>query len=301
METAQFDPIAGKVDTLTPNVRRILAPNPSPMTYRGTNTYLVGQGSLAIIDPGPLDDAHLAAILDAVGENSVSHIIVTHSHLDHSPLARPLSDITKAPVLAFGDSATGRSAVMQRLATNGLAGGGEGVDTSFMPDVIVADGTSITGKDWNIEVIHTPGHMGNHIALALGDIIFTGDLVMGWASSLVSPPDGDLDDFLESCRTLHVRKPKILYPAHGAPITDPVARIEWLIAHRNARTDEILTHLKAGPKTAATLAEAIYQDAPKGLLAAATRNVFAHLISLHEAGKIRAAPNLQSDAVFTLI
>ena len=300
MNTTEFNPPTGIAQTIAPRVRRILAPNPSPMTYRGTNTYLVGQGGLAIIDPGPLDDAHLAAILKSVGDNRVSHILVTHSHLDHSPLARPLADATGAPILAFGPSNAGRSSVMQSLALDGLAGGGEGVDVEFTPDVALEDGETIDGDGWEMGVIHTPGHMGNHIALSLDDSIFTGDLIMGWASSLVSPPDGDLDDFLASCHTLKARRPRVLYPAHGAPIDDPRSRIDWLIDHRNRRTQEIIATLQQGPQTATSLAQLIYHNAPPGLLHAATRNVFAHLISLHQAGRLSAKPSLQSDAVFSL-
>ncbi|MEY8839833.1 MBL fold metallo-hydrolase, partial [Cribrihabitans sp. XS_ASV171] len=183
-----FDPTPGEPITLAPGLRRVLAPNPSPMTSRGTNTYLLGESDLAVIDPGPAIPDHLEAILAALGPGQrISHIVVTHSHVDHSPLARRLAERTGARVHAFGGPEAGRSAVMRDLAENGLAGGGEGIDTEFSPDVTLADGERIEGAGWELEVIHTPGHLGNHIALGWGSHCFTADHVMGWASSLVSP------------------------------------------------------------------------------------------------------------------
>ncbi len=296
-----FNPPAGIAQELHPGLRRILAPNPSPMTYRGTNTYLLGTGDLAIIDPGPLNDAHLDAILGAVlpGQR-ISHIVVTHSHLDHSPLAAPLAARTGAPVLAFGGPEAGRSAVMKQLARNGLVGGGEGIDTTFRPDIEVTDGEVIAGEDWQLEVIHTPGHLGNHIALAWGDICFTADHVMGWASSLVSPPDGDLTDFMAACMRLQQRTWSVFHAGHGAPIEAPSERLDWLIQHRLSREAQIRATLAQAPGTARQLAERIYTDTPKALLPAAERNVLAHLIDL--TGKSQVAPNgpLSSDTVFKL-
>ncbi len=285
-----FAPPPGVAMELQPGLQRILAPNPSPMTYRGTNTYLLGARDVAVIDPGPLDDAHLQAILTALRPGQrISHILVTHSHLDHSPLAAPLAARTGAPVLAFGGPEAGRSAVMTRLAQQGLAGGGEGIDTVFRPDIEVQDGAWIEGEDWKLEVIHTPGHLGNHIALAWGDICFTADHVMGWASSLVSPPDGDLTDFMAACRKLRARDWSIFHAGHGAPITDPNGRLDWLIRHRQVREAQILTALEDTPATARQLAERIYTDTPAALLPAAERNVFAHLIDL--TGKSKVSPD----------
>jgi glyoxylase-like metal-dependent hydrolase (beta-lactamase superfamily II) len=287
-----FDPIAGQPDQIAPGLRRILAPNPSPMTFRGTNTYIVGQTDLAVIDPGPDNAAHLAAILAACGPGQrITHILVTHAHVDHSPLARALSRATGAPVLAYGDAQAGRSAVMESLAQAGLAGGGEGVDAGFVPDACLADGATVTGSDWQLQAIWTPGHFGNHLCFAMGDILFTGDLVMGWASSLVSPPDGDLTDFMASCRRLRARADRLYLPGHGAPVTDPAARIDWLITHREAREAAILEALQAAPATAETLARQIYTETPAMLLPAAARNVFAHLVDL--TGKNIIAPEGQ--------
>ena len=294
-----FDPAPGEAVPLGPDLRRILAPNPSPMTFRGTNTYLLGRRELAVIDPGPAIPAHLEAILAALAPGqSVSHIIVTHSHLDHSPLARPLAARTGAPVLAFGGPTAGRSAVMERLARSGLAGGGEGIDTGFAPDVTLAHGARIAGDGWELEVIHTPGHLGNHIALAWEGQCFTADHVMGWASSLVSPPDGDLTDFMASCRALRARAWERFHPGHGAPVEDPAARLDWLIRHREAREAAILERLGDGPATARELAARIYTDVAPALLPAAERNVLAHLVDLTGRGRVAPEGPLAAGARF---
>ncbi|WP_323783752.1 MBL fold metallo-hydrolase [Leisingera sp.] len=294
-----FNPPAGLAEELEPGLRRILAPNPSPMTYRGTNTYVIGTGGLAVIDPGPESELHLAAILAAVQPGQqITHIIVTHSHLDHSPLARMLGQATGAPVFAFGGPAAGRSAVMCQLAARGLAGGGEGIDAGFLPDITVGNGEIIRGDGWDLEVIHTPGHLGNHIALAWGGACFTADHVMGWASSLVSPPDGDLTDFMASCRRLRQRNWRVFHPGHGAPVHDPAGRLDWLIAHRGSREAAILDALSEAPASASALARKIYTETPPALLKAAERNVFAHLVDL--TGRKLAAPQgpLSASAVF---
>ena len=295
-----FDPPIGTPELLEARLRRIVAPNPSPMTYRGTNTYLLGQTGLAVIDPGPRDMAHLDAILAAVGEGQhISHIVVTHSHLDHSPLARDLSRHSGAPILAFGNAEAGRSEVMQRLAEAGTVGGGEGIETNFRPDQIVTDGEMINGEGWQLEVIHTPGHLGNHISLAWQDACFTADHVMGWASSLVSPPDGDLTDFMQSCTRLQQRNWCVFYPGHGAQIDTPTARLEWLVAHRRTREASILNLLAKGPSSAPHLAASIYADTPPALLGAATRNVLAHLIDLKGRGLITSESPLLESTIFT--
>jgi glyoxylase-like metal-dependent hydrolase (beta-lactamase superfamily II) len=269
------------------------------MTYRGTNTYLLGTGDIIVIDPGPQDNAHLDAILGAIQPGQrITHIVVTHTHLDHSPLARPLSQACGAPVWAFGNASAGRSRVMQRLAQNGMIAGGEGVDHDFSPDHTLADGDRIGTSDLSLQVLHTPGHIGNHICLVWGDACFTADHVMGWASSLVSPPDGDLTDFMTSCTRLAAHEWRIFYPGHGAPITDPAQRLNWLIQHRQSREQEILTALLDGPANASELARRIYTDTPPPLLTAAARNVLAHLIDLHSKSKAYPITPLSEDARF---
>ena len=297
----RFDPAPGVPVTLEPEVRRVLAPNPSPMTFRGTNTYLLGAGSIAVIDPGPAIPSHLDAILAALSPGErITHILVTHSHVDHSPLARPLARVTGAPVLAHGDSRAGRSADMERLAEDGLAGGGEGVDTGFVPDRRLADGETVDGGSWSLTAIWTPGHFGNHMSFARGDAVFTGDHVMGWASSMVSPPDGDLTAFMASCRALRARRDRVYYPGHGGPVHDPAARLDWLISHRETRTAQILAALGAGSATIPEMTARIYHDADPALLPAAERNVFAHLIDLERKGRAKALPRTGIGARYAL-
>jgi len=294
-------PPCGHPHELEPGLRRIIAPNPSPMTYWGTNTYLLGTGGLAVIDPGPDSPAHLKAILAAVQPGQrITHIIVTHSHLDHSPLARPLAERCGAPVLAFGTAQAGRSEIMARLVAGGMHGGGEGIDLEFSPDETLADGATISGDGWQLDVIHTPGHLGNHISLGWEDTCFTADHVMGWASSLVSPPDGDLTDFMASCERLTQRRWRVFHPGHGAPIDDPNGRLDWLISHRRAREAQIITALGDGPANADELARKIYTDTPAALLPMAARNVFAHLVDLFGRGRVAPQGSFAPDAVFAL-
>lgn len=294
-----FDPPVGVAENLAPGLRRIVAPNPSPMTYRGTNTYVLGTRALAVIDPGPAHPTHLQAILDSVqSDQHVSHVIVTHTHVDHSPLARPLADATNAPVLAFGHASAGRSDVMQQLAASGLLGGGEGIDEDFACDQTLADGERIEGDGWALDVLHTPGHIGNHLSLGWGRACFTADHVMGWASSLVSPPDGDLTDFMASCDKLRAQEWDVFFPGHGAPVTDPAARLDWLIAHRKGREAAILEALSSGTATAQEIALSIYTDTPPALLGAAARNVLAHLVDLMGKGAVAPIGPLHADAAF---
>ena len=292
-------PEEGILQDLGSGIARVLAPNPSPMTFWGTNSYLLGDRSVAVIDPGPASPAHLQALLKAIGGRTVTHILVTHSHVDHSPLARPLAEATGAPVLAFGDSQAGRTAAMDRLAAQGLAGGGEGVDPDFAPDILLADGATLEGEEWRLEAFHTPGHFGNHLCLRHGDDLFSGDHVMGWATSLISPPDGDLTDFMASTRRLTEIGAARALPGHGDPVDALDARLRWLIGHRLGREAQILAALASGPSTCEALTAAIYNDVAPALLSAAARNVFAHLVDLVGRGAVTATPNLSVNATFS--
>lgn len=289
----------GRVERVAEGLRRVLAPNPSPLTFRGTNSWIVGDGDVAVIDPGPAMPSHLDALLAALepGER-VSHILVTHAHADHSPLARPLSEATGAPVHAFGPALAGRSAVMASLAAREVLGGGEGLDAGFVPDEALPDGAVVEGQGWRITAIHTPGHFGNHLSFLWGDHLFSGDQVMGWATSLVSPPDGDLADYMASLDRLAGLAARVAHPGHGPDIADPTARIAELAAHRRGRESQIRAALAEAPGTAADLARRIYTDTPEALLPAAARNVLAHLIDL--TGRGQAAPQgaLSAAAVF---
>jgi len=301
MDNDEFDPPAGVAEPLGDGIRRILAPNPSPMTWRGTNTYLLGRRDVAVIDPGPDIPAHLAAILGALGPGQrITHVFVTHSHVDHSPLAARLARETGARVLGFGPSGTGRSAIMRELAARGLSRAGEGIDARFHPDERLDDGARIEGEDWALTAHWTPGHLGNHLCFCFGDVVFTGDLVMGWASSLVSPPDGDLSDFMASCRRLKALPARVFHAGHGAPITDPAGRLDWLIAHRQTRERAILEALSRGPADIKALTDVIYADTPAALHPAARRNVLAHLVDLTQKNLVIPERELDQDAIFRL-
>ena len=261
-------------------VRRVLAPNPSPLTGPGTNSYLIGRGEVAVVDPGPDEPAHLDALLAATAGERVTLILVTHAHRDHSALAPRLAARTGAPVAAFGDARAGRGTALEGLDL----GGGEGVDSGFALDRRLADGEVVTVGDAAVTALHTPGHFGNHLSFALGDVVLTGDLVMGWASTLVSPPDGDVSAFLASCMRLRALGARLLLPGHGEAVTEPAARIDWLVAHRREREAQILDALGHGPADPAALVARVYADTPRALWPAAERNVLAHLIDLAARG-----------------
>lgn len=289
----------GEVQRIEPGLRAVLAPNPSAFTGAGTNTYILGAGRVAVIDPGPRDPRHLAALVDALAPGErVAQIIVTHAHLDHSALAGDLAARTGAPVLGFGPAHAGRSATMARLAAEGLAGGGEGVDGDFVPDVPLSDGDVVEGDGWRLTALHTPGHFAGHLCLAWGDRLFSGDLVMGWATSLVSPPDGDMAAYMASLHRLAAGQWSRLYPGHGAPVGDPAARIAELVAHRKAREGAILAVLYDGPLTLQALTARVYADTPPALHPAAARNALAHLIALCEDARVTATPALGEAALF---
>ena len=295
-----FAPQTGVPLALRDDLALVLAPNPSPMTHLGTNSYLLGRRNLVVIDPGPADETHLAALLDAIGGRKVDYILVTHSHLDHSALAPALADQTGAPVCAFGAATAGRSAIMQKLVAQGMTGGGEGIDHRFQPDITLEDGAVLSGDWGRITARHTPGHIGNHLCFHWQDSLFSGDHVMGWASSLVSPPDGDLTDFMTSCHKLAKLQANVFFPGHGAPVPDPAARLDWLIAHRLQREAQILAKLAAGPAQPEELVAQIYTDLPPLLVAAAARNVLAHLIDLTGRGQVTALPEPGLTAIFAL-
>lgn len=287
------------IEELEPGVRRIVAPNPSPMTAQGTCSYVLGAGRVAVIDPGPADGGHIRAILDGLDRGEVVEaILVTHAHLDHSPGARLLAEATGAAVHAFGPPEAGRSEVMRGLAASGMAGGGEGVDAGFRPDAVLADGAEIGGAGWQVRALHTPGHFGNHLSFVWGARIFTGDVVMGWSSTLISPPDGDLGDYFRALERLRAEAARVFYPGHGAPVTATAARLEELARHRHDRTDQIRAALAEGAQTVAAITALIYTDVPQALLGAARRNVFAHLVEMTATGRVQCEGPLSPAARF---
>ncbi|PWE29215.1 MBL fold metallo-hydrolase [Pararhodobacter marinus] len=289
MPDAPFDPLPGRSFPLAPGLRLVLAPNPSPMTERGTNTYLLGEGAVTVVDPGPADPDHLRAILDALAPGErIERIVVTHAHKDHSPLARPLAEATGAPVAAFGNAQAGQSPRMAALIASGAEmGGGEGVDADFAPDEILANGDATEAGGLPLRAVHTPGHLGNHLCFLWGDALFSGDHVMGWAPSLVSPPEGDLTDFMASLDRLEALGQRRYYPGHGAPVEDGLGRTRALRDHRQGREAAIRAAVGAGAVDLRAITAAVYTDVPEALLPAAARNVLAHLIDLDARGLLR--------------
>lgn len=295
----------GVAQQVAPGVRRVTCQNPSAYTFTGTQSYLVGTGDVALIDPGPNRPAHLKALLDVLGPGErISHIFVTHSHSDHSPGAAVLSAETGAPVIAMGPHGTAMSPTMQKLVDSGAdIGGGEGGDTAFAPDQCLADGETVTGSDWALEAIHTPGHLSNHLSFALSGTgtVFTGDMVMGFATTLVSPPDGDMAAFMSSLDRLAARTGDTLYlPGHGHAVEDPSGMVAYQKAHRQQRFDQILSALDEGPKDATDLTRQIYTDVDPALLGAARRNVLASLIGLSDQGRVACEGGISVDGIFRL-
>ncbi len=297
-------PLVGMPSQLLPNVVVVTAPNAGPMTFTGTQSYLIGTESLAIVDPGPEDDAHFDALIRAVAKRPVSHIVITHSHIDHSPLSRRLSGVLDAPILGFGTTDEGRSETMERLATLADLGGAEGKDLDFKPDHRVADGDLIKGEGWTLEAIHTPGHLSNHLCFDIKGTgaVLTGDHVMGWATTMVSPPDGDLTSYMESMDKMAKREEDKAYlPGHGGVIRDPAAMVQYQINHRKSRESQIRATLDTSPNaTPFELAQKIYTDVDQRLIPAAARNVFAHLIDLSERNIVTADRPISPDARFAL-
>ncbi len=293
-------PPVGVPEALAPGLRVVTAPNAGPMTFTGTRSYIVGSGEVAVIDPGPDDPRHLAALQSAVAGESVAAVLVTHAHRDHCTGARAFAAAVGAPVLAHGDPAGGRRPAMARLAAAGGLGGGEGFDLGFAPDERIGAGDRIAGPGWTLSVLGTPGHTADHLAFAWaeGRGLFTGDLVMGWATTLISPPDGDLGAFRQSLGALLEREDRVYWPGHGAPVTEPQALVRHIMAHRAGREAEILAALDEGPATVAALVARIYAAVDPSLHPAAARNVLAHLVDLADRGLVEAEGGLAADAVF---
>ena len=266
------------------NITCILAPNPSPMTFKGTNTYVVGDDELAIIDPGPISDHHFNNIMEVIANRTVKFIFLTHSHIDHSPLAKQIANFFSAKTYAFGPSESGLSEIMLNLIAEGYESGGEGIDDVFHPDHLVKDGDFFMLNNKKITAIYTPGHMGNHVCYQYDKLLFSGDHIMGWATSMVSPPYGDLTQFMASCRILQTKQFDLFLPGHGEPVKNPNERLNFIISHRLDREEQILSTIKNKPMTAMEITEIVYTEIDHRLIPAATRNVFAHLIDLKERG-----------------
>src|SRR5947207_1210461 len=263
----------GRLEPVAPGVRRIVAKNPGPFTFKGTGTYVVGEGEVAVIDPGPELEEHVAALLASLAEEQVTHILVTHTHRDHWPATKALKAATGAPSYGFGPHAGGR---------RGEAGVEEGGDWDFAPDIVVTDGAEIAGGKWRFEAVHTPGHTSNHLCFALPDagILFSSDYVMGWSTSVIAPPDGDMAAYMASLDKLLTRPDRVYWPTHGPAINEPERHVRAFIAHRREREAGIVDCLKSGCETIDTIVERLYVGLNPALRRAAGRSVLAHLIDL---------------------
>lgn len=291
-----FDAEPGAVVQLTPLLRRVTSPNPSLFTFKGTNTYIVGEGAVAIIDPGPISPEHTAAILKAVKGETVTHIIVTHTHNDHSPGVVDLKAATGAPTYGYGPHGVG-------ARRDWPFDSPEGGDRTFDPDHLVPDGGLIKGNGWTLEAVFTPGHISNHLCFALKEdnILLSGDHVMGWSTSIVSPPDGDMNDYMASLRKLLDRNEATYYPGHGGPIPEPKAFVAAFIRHREAREDQIRACLKGGPQAIMDMVKTMYADIDVKLHRAASRSVLSHLLAMWERGEVSCPDTPPGpDSIYTL-
>jgi glyoxylase-like metal-dependent hydrolase (beta-lactamase superfamily II) len=290
METPEFktafEPARGRAVEAAPGILRVTANNPGPFTFHGTNSYIAGKRSVVVIDPGPEDEAHLQTLLEAIGGRDVSHILVTHTHVDHSPLAARLRQITGAPVLAEGPHRPARPLNIGEI--NPLDAS---ADRDFAPDIALAHGDLIEAEDFTFEAVHTPGHTANHMAFALSgqNLLFSGDHVMAWATSIVAPPDGAMSDYMASLDTLLARPETLYLPGHGGPVTKAHEFVRALRAHRKMRESAILGRVRTGERTIPKIVAAIYKDTDPRLHGAAALSVLAHMEDLLASGRIRSS------------
>ncbi len=279
-----FIPAHGNAVTVAPGVERITCGNASPFTFTGTNSYIIGTGStVAMIDPGPEDEAHFDALMKALGDRKLSHILVSHTHRDHSPLAARVKDATGALTVAEGPHRAARPLYAGEV--NPFA---ESSDVDFIPDITLADGATIEGENWALSAVHTPGHTANHSAFALNgtDILFSADHVMAWATTIVAPPDGSMGDFMTSVEKLLGRNDRIFFPGHGGPVTEPQSFLRGLRTHRRMRERAILERIRGGDRLIADMVKVIYARTDIRLHGAAALSVLAHLEDLVEKGLV---------------
>jgi len=290
-----FDPAYGRAVAVAPNVLRITARNPSPFTFHGTNSYVVGRETLAVIDPGPEDDAHLEALLRAIAGRPVSHIFVSHTHRDHSPLAARLKEHTGAPLLAEGPHRPARALRIGEV--NPLDAS---ADLAFVPDAVLADNALTQGDGWAIRTVLTPGHTANHAVFALEGTgaLFSADHVMAWSTSIVAPPDGAMADYMGSLDKLLARDDRLLLPGHGGPVTAPGRFMRGLKTHRKMRERAILERIRAGDRTIKEMVAAIYRDTDPRLHGAAGLSVLAHLEDLVARGLVATDGEPAIDGIF---
>jgi glyoxylase-like metal-dependent hydrolase (beta-lactamase superfamily II) len=284
-----FDVNPGEAVQLSPGVRRVLVGNPSAYTFKGTSTFIVGSGRVAVIDPGPEDERHLAALLHAVRGETVTHILLTHSHADHSPLARRLKQETGAITYAQG-AAAAIAGESLRLDSS--------IDHDFVPDVTLRDGEAVTGPGWTLKALFTPGHMSNHMCFALREeqALFSGDHVMAWATSVIAPPDGDMAQYFDSLRKLLAREDQVYHPGHGPSRRDPLPLVRGYLAHRRMREEAIRARVAQGARSVAEIVTAVYAGLDPRLHGAAALSTKAHLKHLVAQGKLR-----ETDGVYEAV
>jgi glyoxylase-like metal-dependent hydrolase (beta-lactamase superfamily II) len=278
--THEFDYSYGELQTLTPNIRRIIAHNPSGFTFRGTGTYVIGHGEVAVVDPGPLLPDHIDALTRSLEGETVTHILITHTHMDHSPAAAPFKASTGAPTYGYGPHGAGKREAGIQVE--------EGGDMDFVPDVAVRHGDVIEGAGWTVECLYTPGHTSNHICFALKEenAIFTGDHVMGWSTSIISPPDGDMTAYINSLELLLERDEDVYWPTHGTCIKDTHNYVQSFIDHRLAREAQIVEALKAGQTKIPDMVPSMYQGTDPSLYGAAGQSVLAAMVRMIDRGVV---------------
>ena len=292
--TFEFDYEYGTLQKLTPLIRRIIAKNPSAFTFRGTGTYVIGHGNVAVIDPGPLLEEHIDALKLSLSTESVTHILITHTHMDHSPAAEPLKAHWPAKTYGFGPHGAGKLAQGVQVE--------EGGDIGFAPDVTLRHGDMIEGDGWTLEALYTPGHTSNHICYALRqeNAIFTGDHVMGWSTSIIAPPDGDMTQYMQSLNLLLDRDEEVYWPTHGTCIRDVKIFVQAFIDHRLEREEQIIDCLKKGYSKITKMVPVMYVDTDKQLYGAAARSVFSAMIRLIDTGKVTCDDDPSLDSSYKL-
>lgn len=294
----EFEPRHGVAVELVPGVERLTANNPSAFTFHGTNTYLLGTDELAVIDPGPPDEAHFNALIGAINGRPVSQIIVTHTHMDHSPLARPLAEKTGAKIYAEGPHRPARA--LKLGEQNPLDAS---ADTDFQPDHVLAHGDVIDGDGWSLTALFTPGHTANHMAFALDgtDYLFPGDHVMAWATSIVAPPDGAMVDYMSSLEVLLQTPQTTYFPGHGGRLENAHAFVRALRAHRKMREQAVLDQIRKGRETIPDMVAVIYRSTDKRLHGAAGLSVLAHIEDLLTRGLITSDGPASIDGVYLAV
>lgn len=289
-----FDGKPGKLRPVAPGLRRIVAPNPSPFTFHGTCTYVVGTGTVAVIDPGPEDEGHATLLANALRGETVSHILITHTHRDHSPAAVALAKITGAKIVGCDVFRPGPSLVEKGLDA--------AHDRAYAPDSIMRHGDVLSGKGWSLEAVATPGHASNHLCFAWREenALFSGDHVMAWSTSIVAPPDGSMADYMRSLDLLRARDEAVYWPGHGGPVRDPQRFVRGLANHRRQREAAILNRLAAGDETIQEIVPVLYAGVPQNLHGAAALSVLAHIEDLFNRGVIATDEPLSLTARYRL-